>query len=59
MVATGDVRAEVRSSIELHAYVVDGTTAASLVAMAVTLVVGLIAAGVMLPLTSAHAAALT
>jgi hypothetical protein len=33
------------------------STAASLVAMAVTLVVGLIAAGVMLPLTSAHAAA--
>jgi glycosyltransferase 2 family protein len=31
------------------------STAASLVAMAVTLVVGLIAAGVMLPLTSAHA----
>ena len=33
------------------------STAASLVGMAVTLVVGLIAAGVMLPLTSAHAAA--
>jgi uncharacterized membrane protein YbhN (UPF0104 family) len=33
------------------------STAASLVAMAVTLVVGLIAAGLMLPLTSAHAAA--
>ena len=32
------------------------STAASLVGMAVTLVVGLIAAGVMLPLTSAHAA---
>jgi uncharacterized membrane protein YbhN (UPF0104 family) len=31
------------------------STAASLVAMAVTLVVGLIAAGLMLPLTSAHA----
>jgi uncharacterized membrane protein YbhN (UPF0104 family) len=33
------------------------STAASLVGMAVTLVTGLIAAGVMLPLTSAHAAA--
>jgi uncharacterized membrane protein YbhN (UPF0104 family) len=33
------------------------STAASLVAMAVTLVVGLIMAGLMLPLTSAHAAA--
>jgi len=33
------------------------STTASLVGMAVTLVVGLIAAGVMLPLTSAHAAA--
>jgi predicted secreted Zn-dependent protease len=32
IVATGDLKAEVRSSTELHAYVVGGTTAASLVA---------------------------
>jgi len=31
MIATGDVKAEVRSSTELRAYVVGGTTAASLV----------------------------